>query len=327
LLQKKSFWQRPEGITGGFVLGVLLAAVGYATIGSLSGLAAFLTNDLNLAATLVTFGIVLFFALDNKFRTLIWYGYKSLMRKITSIFVKIDPIATLKSYIEHLEGSLVKLNRQVVQLRQQKHKLKELIVTNERDIASNLVGAQSARDINSEQQMVLKSRKAGRLQESNMRLEDLYKRMDTMHTVLSRMQTSSVILYEDMRDQVLIKETEHKAIVSSQSAMRSAMDIIRGDNDKKMVFDDAVEAMADDVSMRIGEMERFMDLSGNVMNAIDLNNRIFEDEGIAMLEKWENESKKLLAQPEQALDLNEQKPLPQVAQKAEEMNRYDDLFK
>ena len=37
------------------------------------------------------------------------------------------------------------------------------------------------------------------------------------------------------------------------------MNIIKGDTDKKMIFDMATEALAEDVHNKIGEMERFID--------------------------------------------------------------------
>ena len=55
------------------------------------------------------------------------------------------------------------------------------------------------------------------------------------------------------------------------------------------MFDMALEAIADDVSQKVGEMERFMEMSSNFMDSVDLQNGVFEEEGLAMLEKWEKE--------------------------------------
>ena len=56
------------------------------------------------------------------------------------------------------------------------------------------------------------------------------------------------------------------------------------------MFDEALEAVADDVSQKVGEMERFMEVSSSFMDSIDLQNGVFEQEGLEMLEKWEKES-------------------------------------
>ena len=113
--------------------------------------------------------------------------------------------------------------------------------------------------------------------------------MEVLYRVLTKMYENSQIMQEDIADQVEVKEQERIAIRSSNSAMRSAMSVIKGDKDKRAMFDQALEAVADDVSQKVGEMERFMELSDNFMKSIDLQNGVFEEEGLKMLEKWEGE--------------------------------------
>jgi len=172
--------------------------------------------------------------------------------------------------------------------------LKETIDQNKKDINNNLALANKAKEHQKQNIMVLKARKAGRLKESNLKLEDLYKKMEILYRVLVKMYENSEIMLEDLKDQVSVKETERKAIRASHSAMQSAMSIISGNGDKREMFDMALEAIAEDVSQKIGEMERFMDLSTSFMDSVDLQNGIFEEEGLALLEKWEKEGTSLL---------------------------------
>ncbi|MBK8393303.1 MAG: hypothetical protein IPL23_30285 [Saprospiraceae bacterium] len=55
-----------------------------------------------------------------------------------------------------------------------------------------------------------------------------------------------------------------------------------------------LEFIADDVSQKVGEMERFMEMSSDFMNSIDLQNGVFEDQGLKMLEEYEKKSTLLL---------------------------------
>jgi hypothetical protein len=104
------------------------------------------------------------------------------------------------------------------------------------------------------------------------------------------MHGNSEILLEDTRDQIKVKEEERKAIRASHSAMQSAMNVIQGDSDKRVMFDEAIEVIAEDVAHKVGEMERFMELSSGLMDSIDLQQGVFEDQGLKMLEEWEKES-------------------------------------
>jgi hypothetical protein len=82
-------------------------------------------------------------------------------------------------------------------------------------------------------------------------------------------------------------------------------------------------------------MERFMEVSQSFMQSIDLQNGVFEEEGLKMLEKWENESVSLLLGGEkeslilksnddtEVLDLNA--PIKQP-EKVGRTNQYDNLF-
>ena len=333
-LKSKSFWKRPEGITGMIFLaallggaGILLTAVNWAAIAA---------NTLYLAGTLAVLGAVVYMVLDPKMRALVGFAYKSVMRWVTGLFVKVDPIGILKSYIEELQGNLRKMNKQISQLRAQMHKLKEIIVNNQKDIKSNLQMASKAKATKKKNVMILKSRRAGRLKESNMKLEDLYKRMEVLYRVLTKMYENSQILSEDIKDQVSIKDQERKAIHASHSAMNSAMSVISGDPDKRAMFDMAMEAVTEDVANKVGEMERFMDMSSNFMQSIDLQQGIFEEDGLKMLEKWEQESSSLILGEDKSmllldaeddsniLDLNA--PVAEKIRDAGHRNQYDNFF-
>jgi len=290
----KSFWKKPEGITGALILGLMMLGGVWAATAFIGAIGAFLGTTVGMVVSVLVLGTVIFTALDSKARTLVSYMYKSSMRWLTGLFIEMNPIAILKSYVDDLKSNLKKMKKQTTQLRGQMHKLKELIFNNKKEIASNLNLATEARDNDKKNVMVLKSRKAGRLKDSNVKLEDLYTKMEIMYRVLTKMYENSAILVEDVEDQVGLKEQEAKAMAASHSAMKSAMSIIRGDNDKRAMFDQAMEAIADDVSQKVGEMERFMDMSESFMASIDLQNGVFEEQGLKMLEQWENEGVSLL---------------------------------
>jgi TolA-binding protein len=331
----KTFWQRPEGVTGAIFLIAIVLGGGFLIGSILPTLIGLAQNAIYLTIMLMVLAGLIYMVLDPKMRALISFGYKSVMRWVTSLFVKIDPISILKSYVEDLQDNLRNMNKQINKLRGQMHQLKEIIINNSKEIESNLQLASKAREQDNQAMMVLKSRKAGRLKDSNFRLEDLYRKMEVLYRVLARMYENSEVLMEDIKDQVAVKEQERKAIHASTSAMRSAMNIISGDKDKRAMFDMALEAVADDVSQKVGEMERFMEVSASFMDSIDLQNGVFEEEGLEMLERWEKEGISKLLGTEKAtliskanddnevLDLNEPMKVPE---RSTHRNQYDSFF-
>lgn len=327
---KKSFWSKPEGVTGAVFLLAFLGLAGYGIATNITAIMEFVSQTIGLVTSLAVLGVVLYMILDPKMRNLIWYMYKSVMRKVTGIFVNIDPIGILESYVDDLKSNLRKMSEQIGALKGQMRKLKGIMDKNFNEIETNMKLASKAREKGMEKQMILSSRKAARLKEVNAKYDTLYNRMQILYRILSKMYQNSEILLEDTKDNVELKKQERKAIRASHSAMKSAMSVISGDPDKRAMFDMAMERVADDVANKVGEMERFMEMSSGFMDSIDLQNGIFEEEGIRMLEEYEKKSNLLLmgdsSSSAETLDLNSEIAKPQVRQEGSSSGNYENLF-
>lgn len=310
---EKSFWQRPEGVTGAlFMLGLIVGG-GMLLNSMLPTLVAMAENTLYLSGMLAALAGVVFVVLDPKARNLVWYAYKSVMRWITGMFVRIDPISILKSYVEELEDNLRNLSKQIGSLRGQMRQLKGTMDGNLVEIQKNMTLAEQAKKKNDDKNLTLSARKAARLQEANAKYDVLYQKMEVLYRILTKMYENSEIVLEDTKDQVMLKQQEYQAIKASHSAINSAMSILKGDPDQRAMFDTALEALADDIGKKVGEMERFMDTSRNLMASIDLQNGVFEDEGLRMLEEFEKQNPLLTSVPAAAKPhkspKSEEKPL------------------
>ena len=327
--KSKSFWKRPEGVTGLVFLIALVAGGGFLLFTFLPALIALAQNTLYLVGMLLVLALIVYMIVDPKMRGLIGYMYKSIMRGITSLFVTLDPIGILKNYVEDLQNNLSKMSKQIGNLRGQMRKIKDMITGNAKDLDQNLKIAKKAKELGNQKQMMLASRKAARLKETNEKYAKLHKKMEVLNRVLNKMYQNSEILLEDTKDQVKLKEQERKAIRTSHSAMKSAMSVLSGDKDKRAMFDQALEVIADDVANKVGEMERFMELSANFMDSVDLQNGIFEEEGLKMLEQYEQESTLLFlggGKVEGGLDLNAPRKSHSIESKTEEDSDYENLF-
>lgn len=329
--EKKSFWKRPEGVVGAIFLAAILGGAGYLLFMLLPAIIAGTLGLIKLIALLSVLAILVYVILDPKMRNLVWYMYKSVMRSVTGMFVKIDPIGILKSYVEDLESNLGKMGKQIGLLKGQMRKMTTLMEENEKEINNNLKLASVAKQQGNENQVILATRKAARMKETNAKYAQLNTKMQVLYRILDKMYKNSEILLEDTKDQVKMKEQERKIIRTSHSAMKSAMSVISGDPDKRAMFDMALENIADDVANKVGEMERFMEMSANVMDSIDLQNGVFQEEGMQMLEKWENESTLMLLTPgttssTDSLDLNQPTARPEKQSRGGSAGSYDNLF-
>jgi phage shock protein A len=330
LEKPKSFWSKPEGKTGTIFLLGLLGLTGFVLFTFGATILAALKTTIGIVITLGILGILIFMALDPKVRGLVSYMYQSIMRKITGIFVTIDPIGILKNYISDLESNLRKMSKQIGALKGQMRKLKTMVETNNKDMEQNLAIARKAKQMGNEKQMILSTRKAARLKETNGKYTQLHGKISILYRVLTKMYSNSEILLEDTKDQVRVKEQERKAIRASHSAMKSAMSIIKGDPDKRAMFDSAMENIADDVANKVGEMEQFMEMSNDFMDSIDLQNGVFEEKGLKMLEEYEKKSTLLLLggaeQADDILDLDSAPQAEKQYRSGSGSSEYDGLF-
>ncbi len=315
--KKKSFWKRPEGVTGLLFLAAIAGGIAFLLASFWAVISPFLATTAGIVVSVAVLGTILFSVLDPRTRALLGYMYKSAMRSVTGLFVNIDPIGILKSYVEELQKNLMEMRKQIGKLRGQIRHLKTLVETNETEIKKQLQLAQLAKKTGKNQQMILSSRRAARLRESNQKYGTLLTKMDVLSRVLNKMHDNSEVLLEDTKDQVALRIEERKAIRASHGAMKSAMSVINGDPDQRAMFDAAMEGIAEDVANKVGEMERMMELSNDFMSSVDLQNGVFADEGLRMLEEWEKKSDLMLtgghldvdtltkrAAPEESLDLD-----------------------
>ncbi|MFN8254223.1 MAG: hypothetical protein U0W24_00955 [Bacteroidales bacterium] len=326
--QPKSFWKRPEGVTGAiFLIGfIVVFAIFSAQI--LAFIQTLFASLLTMVAFFVVVGIIAYILLDPKFRALVWYMYKSFMRWITGLFVQVDPIGILKSYIEYLYKNLEEMNTQIAKLKGQMSKLSRLIEDNRREMEENLKMAEQAKKKGNMEVVTINTRQFGRLKETNTRYEALLAKINLLYKVLSKIHKNSGFLIKDTENEVRMREQEQKAIRAGHSAMKSAMNIISGDPDRKLMFDLATEAVVEDVHNKIGEMERFIEVSGSFIDSIDLQNGMFEQAGLDILEKMEKEGMSFLLGDKSAEldDVIEVKSEEQNNKEIGNISNYSNLF-
>jgi len=292
--KKKNFWKRPEGKLGAFVLiaGVAVIAIYHVPIFN------FIKSLLKGTITTVVLGAVvlalLYVVFDKRAGNLIWYMYKSFMRWVTGLFVQIDPIKILENYVEYLKKNMRKMNTHITQLKGQVSQLKTIILKNRREMEHSIKLAEQAKKQGKNELITINTRQYGRLKETNERYQKLLDKMLVLYKVLNKIHVNSGYLIQDTENDVRMRKQELKAIKTSHSAMKRAMSIIQGDPDKRLIFDMATETVVEDIHNKIGEMERFIEVSGSFIDSIDLQNGIYEQEGLEILEKFEKEGSSFL---------------------------------
>ncbi len=298
----KTFFQRPEGKTGIVFLIALLAGAGYGLYRLMPYVVNLLTNTLYAIGLAAAIAFFVFVVSDKRVRTLASYGWKSLMRLITSLIVEIDPIGILKGYAEDLNRRLEEMRKSMASLNGQMSRLKGIIDKNEESRKHSLQIAKQAHNrADMKPAFILQSRQAGRLQKSNITLQALYNKMLAMSKAMKKYYEVSQFTVQDIEGEIEVKTQERAAIKASYGAFTSARKILQGEGDQKALFDQAMEHLADDYALKIGEIELFMDMSEGFIKTMDLENGVYEQDALDQFEEWEKKADKLLISPDLSL--------------------------
>jgi hypothetical protein len=285
---KKSFWQRPEGIPGAILLAGIIGFLGYGLYQILPSLIDMVKNIYYLAALCGGLFVISYLLFDKRVRTLIWYFYKSMIRKATGLFIQLDPIAIIEGFLEDLTDKMHTMENQIGSLKGQIRKIKTKIEEKKKNVNYYMGLANAAKNKGDKASMNLNLRKAEREKKAMNSFTILKNKTEKLYKVLDKMKRYSAIMADDIAHEVEIKKEEREIIRTSHGVMKSAVNIINGNSDKKVIFDQAMEYIVDDIGMRIGEMERFMDVSADFMTNMDLENAMYEEQGLKELEEWSN---------------------------------------
>lgn len=284
----KSFWQRPEGKPGMVVLAALIGIGGYFLYKALPSIIELMNNLYTALALGGGLFLIATLIMNDRFRNTVWYLYRGLMRWFTGIVIELNPIAILESYVEDIEKKIQKMDKQLESLGGQIGSLKKKIDTKKEEWKQEMRRAQKAKELGKpKEEITLYNRQAGRLEDYIKKMDTLLKKMEILYKVLEKMKYYSDIMVKDTKMTVEMKKDEREMITKGHSVMKGAMSIIKGNDDKKMIFDQAMEFVVDDIGFKVGEMERMLEASTDFINSVDLDNAIYEDRGMQMLEEFE----------------------------------------
>ena len=289
-VEKRSFWSRPEGVLGMIVLAGL-AGLGLVYFNRIiEFLIRATSNILELSLLLGALGVLIFLFTSRDVRTAVFFLFKSLMRSLTGTVIQLNPIAIMKIYVQDLKEKRQKMQGQIDILQGQLVKLNKKINENNEASKQKFAEANKANSMNEKPGMreaaQLATIEGAGLQEMNEKLLPLQRNMKTVLAFMEKVNQSADYIIKETEIKVRLKETEYQIVKESSNALKTAVSIFKGDPDKRFYFEQSMEYIQDDMSNKLGEMKRAMDLSMDFINGVDIQNGILSDKGEALLEAY-----------------------------------------
>lgn len=294
----KSFWQRPEGTTGMLTIAAGAVALFFAAPFLLAG-AATLTALIGQTMMLLVMGGALFILLNiifsKKFQILVRMGFKSAMRWLTKWFVEIDPIGMMKNYVETLQEKLATMDEGRSKLRGQIKILEKKIQDADGRYENAMATMAEAQKQGKKSQIAIQGKQAGRMEKlSKATLGPLLTMLNVHLRALNKYYEVTESVIEDTKNEVEAKQIEREAITASYSVLMTAKKILNGGTDEKEMFDMAMESVVNDLGMKVGEIEGFLENSKGFIDGLDLQNGVYEADALKKLQEWENKADSVL---------------------------------
>lgn len=285
--QLKSFWNRPGGKFG-VVFGIGVAAlIAYYLIPILTTI---VWNTVNFGIACVVLGAFFYCITHRKLRLSLYYLYEILMKKLVGIVIELDPFIIAEDYIQDMEKQRSKLYDQSVNVDGQKEKIAMKIAEKEKEKNHLMLKATAAQQNNMMPELGNATRQIARIEEYIKQLTPIHDSLAKISDYLTKVHKNSAYLIEDAKNELELKKDLYKSVTSGNKALSSALKIFEGDPEKKMLVEQSMEYLKDDIANKLANMKKAITYSSDFMKSIDLNNATYELQGLKMLEQFNPET-------------------------------------
>jgi hypothetical protein len=280
----KSYWNRPGGKFG-LLIGIgLLVAIGYYVIPILTTV---VWNTLNFGIALVCLGVFLYCITHRKLRLSLFYLYEWLMKKLVGLVIELDPFLIAEDYIGDMEEQREKLYNQSVDVDAQKEKIDLKISEKEKEMTQLLSRAKAAQNNNMLPELGNATRQIARVKEYIAQLTPIRDNLARIGDYLTKVHKNSGYMIEDARNELELKKDLYKSVTSGNKALSSALKIFNGDPEKKLMVEQSMEFLKEDIATKLASMKKAINYSTDFMRSIDLDNATYELQGLKMLESYD----------------------------------------
>jgi hypothetical protein len=296
----KSYWSRPGGKFG-FIIGIgLLVLAGYYLVPILSKV---VWNTLNFGIALAALGLFLYMITHRKLRLSFFYLYEWIMKKLVGFVIELDPFIIAEDYIEDMHDQREKLYVQSVAVDSQKEKIELKIKEKEQELNHLVNKAKAAQANNMMPELGNATRQIARIKEYLRQLTPIRDSLARIGEYLGKVYSNSNYLIEDARNELNLKKDLYHSVSSGNRALNSALKIFKGDPEKKLLVEQSMEYLKEDIANKLANMKKAISYSTDFMRSIDLDNATYEVEGLKLLESFDPDTDlKLNKQQEKSKD-------------------------
>lgn len=280
-------WQQPEKVAGRLFLAGLVG-VGIYCWGSIAPFLVDMVFDtVKLAVGLgVLFGLFLL-TTNKRIQAGLWYAGQRIFRTAAGIFVNTDPIGIMEDYIRSTSQEARKMEEEVGHIEGAHELVKRKLEANAQQMHEYLQLADSATRQQEPDAAEQYASRAAQLQDYSQRLQPMLTTTANVSLVMRQILKAALRQIDNSKFKVNLLKDEYTLVKRTSSGMRAAMNILRGDPDKKYFFDLATDRVAQDMAQQLGQIKQAMRYSQEFVKEMDIQNGVMSEKGQRLLEKYQ----------------------------------------
>lgn len=283
----KSYWNRPGGKFGTIMGLAVLGAIGYFVIPILTTI---VWNTVNFAiACAVAFA--LFMMLTNRKLWLsLFYLYEILMKKLVGLVIELDPFIIAEDYIKDIEKERENLYNKSLEVDGQKEGIESKINEKKKEKQKQLDIASAAQKSGMTMELANATRQIARLDSYVQQLTPIRDNLTKIGDYLTKVHKNSKYMLDDMKNDLDLKKDLYHSVTKGNNALKSALSIFNGDAEKRILVEQSMDYLKDDIAGKLASMKKAISYSSDFMKSIDLENASYEAQGLRMLEEYKPET-------------------------------------
>ncbi|WP_201986998.1 PspA/IM30 family protein [Hymenobacter rubidus] len=280
-------WQQPEKVAGRVVLVGLVGTAVYFWGQILPFLVDMVFDTVKLGIGLGTLFVLFLLATNKRIHAGLWYAGQRILRSMAGIFVNTDPIGIMEDYIKNTEKEARKMDAEVTNIEGAHELVKRKLAANAAQVKEYLALADSATRQGERDAAESYAMRAAQVQDYSQRLQPMATTTANVTVVMRQILKAALRQIDGSKFKVNLLKDEYTLVKRTSSGMRAAMNILRGDPDKKYFFDLATDRVAEDMAQQLGQIKQAMRYSQEFVKEMDIQNGVMSEKGQRLLDKYQ----------------------------------------
>jgi len=280
-------WQKPEKVAAWAFVGLSVGAGVYYWGQIVPYLVDVVFNTTKLIFGLGTLFALFIIATNKRIKAGLWYAGQRIFRSLAGIFVNTDPIGIMEDYIANTEQEARNMDVEVGHIEGAHELVKRKLEANAAQMREYLALADSAQRQGEKDAAQSYASRAAQLEDYNRRLQPMATTTANVSLVMRQILKAALRQIDGSKFKVNLLKDEYELVKRTSSGMRAAMNILRGDPDKKYFFDLATDRVAQDMAQQLGQIKQAMRYSQEFVKEMDIQNGVMSDKGQRLLEQYQ----------------------------------------